>query len=107
MERRDKASDVVLVASEPLTFERHNWLAVPTNTVVTICNQTVSVRPIKDEFYEPDPSAERSPGFAQSKGLVTKAPGGGIVTPSTNGAASPVPTCTSKLEPKMNVKEDT
>jgi glutamine amidotransferase len=78
MERRDKASDVVLVASEPLTFERHNWLSVPTNTVLTICNQTVSVRPIRDEFYDPDPSAERSSNFATARGLVTKAPGGAV-----------------------------
>jgi glutamine amidotransferase len=105
MERRDKASDVVLVASEPLTFERHNWLAVPTNTVVTICNQTVFVRPIKDEFYEPDPAAERSSRFAQSKGLVTKAPGGGIITPSTNGAVTPVPACASKAKPATGLRE--
>jgi glutamine amidotransferase len=77
MERRDKASDVVLVASEPLTFERHNWLSVPTNTLVTISSQTVFVRPIKDEFYDDDPSTERSTGFAKSKGLVAKAPGDG------------------------------
>lgn len=85
MERRDKASDVVLVASEPLTFERHNWLSVPTNTIVTICNQTVYVRPIKDEFYDEDPSTERSTGFARSKGLVSKAPGGGTETPTLAG----------------------
>ena len=91
MERRDKASDVVLVASEPLTFERHNWLQVPTNTIVTICNQTVSIKPIRDEFYDPDPSAERDQDYAQSKGLVTKAPGGGMLTPVTNGANTPVP----------------
>lgn len=90
MERRDKASDVVLVASEPLTFERHNWLSVPTNTLVTICKQTVYVRPIKDEFYVADPSTERSTGFARSKGLVSKAPGGGTVTPSIV-AGTPVP----------------
>ncbi|KIW86554.1 hypothetical protein Z517_01952 [Fonsecaea pedrosoi CBS 271.37] len=89
MERRDKASDVVLVASEPLTFERHNWLSVPTNTIVTICKQTVYVRPIKDEYYDPDPSTERSTGFARSKGLVSKAPGGGTATP-TPMAATPV-----------------
>jgi glutamine amidotransferase len=77
MERRDKASDVVLVASEPLTFERHNWLSVPTNTILTICDQTVFVRPVKDEFYNPDPSAERSSNFAKAQGLVTQAPGGG------------------------------
>ncbi|EXJ56181.1 glutamine amidotransferase [Cladophialophora yegresii CBS 114405] len=89
MERRDKASDVVLVASEPLTFERHNWLSVPTNTIVTICRQTVYVRPIKDEYYDPDPSTERSTGFARSKGLVAKAPGGGTQTPTP--AATSVP----------------
>jgi len=81
MERRDKASDVVLVASEPLTFERHNWLSVPTNTIVTITDQTVFVRPVKDEYYDPDPSTERSTGFAKSQGLVSKAPGGGTETP--------------------------
>ena len=54
---------------------------------------------------EPDPSAERSPGFAQSKGLVTKAPGGGIITPSTNGAVTPEPSCAPKLKPTINVKE--
>ncbi|KAK5202729.1 glutamine amidotransferase subunit [Exophiala xenobiotica] len=90
MERRDKASDVVLVASEPLTFERHNWLSVPTNTIVAICKQTVYVRPIKDESYDPDPSTERSTGFARSKGLVAKAPGGGALTPSTL-AGTPLP----------------
>ena len=89
MERRDKASDVVLVASEPLTFERHNWLSVPTNTLVTISNQTVFVRPIKDEFYDDDPSTERSPGFAKSKGLVSKAPGGPAITPSIPGTPEP------------------
>jgi len=82
MERRDKASDVVLVASEPLTFERHNWLAVPTNTIITISDQTVDVRPIKDEFWDEDPSIERSTGFARDKGLMSKAPGGEAAVPS-------------------------
>lgn len=76
MERRDKASDVVLVASEPLTFERHNWLAVSTNTIVTIENQTVSVVPVEDEYHNPDPEFQRSTGFAKDKGLMSKAPGG-------------------------------
>lgn len=90
MQRRDKASDVVLVASEPLTFERHNWLAVPTNTIVTISEQTVDVRPIKDEFYTPDPSLERSTGFAKEKGLLTKAPGG-VTTAVPTPARTPQP----------------
>ena len=90
MERRDKASDVVLVASEPLTFERHNWLAVPTNTILTISNQTVFFKPVKDEFFNEDPSTERSIGFAKCKGLMAKAPGGGMDTPPTM-ANTPVP----------------
>lgn len=89
MERRDKASDVVLVASEPLTFERHNWLSVPNNTILTICDQTVFVKPIKDEFWDGDPNRERSSGFAKSKGLAAKVPGGGQETPL--GAVTPQP----------------
>lgn len=91
MERRDKASDVVLVASEPLTFERHNWLAVPTNTILTISDQTVFVHPIKDEFYDADPSVERSTGFAKEKGLISKAPGGAITNTVPTPAKTPEP----------------
>lgn len=94
MERRDKASDVVLVASEPLTFERHNWLEVPTNTIMTISNQTVFVQPIKDEYFNEDPTTKRSTVLAKDKGLITKAPGGGTVTPSVfapTPALSPSP----------------
>jgi hypothetical protein len=31
MERQDKGQDIVLVASEPLTFERADWVTVPSN----------------------------------------------------------------------------
>lgn len=91
MERRDKASDVVLVASEPLTFERHNWLTAPTNSIITISDQTVSVTPIKDEYYNPDPSVERNTGFAREKGLMTKAPGGAVTAvPTPSRTPQPV-----------------
>ncbi|EDU48839.1 glutamine amidotransferase [Pyrenophora tritici-repentis] len=68
MERRDKGSDIVLVASEPLTFERDNWVTVPTNSTLTISKQTVMIHPIVDEFYSRNPSHERSANFAQQKG---------------------------------------
>jgi glutamine amidotransferase len=103
MERRDKASDVVLVASEPLTFERHNWLSVPTNTIVTICKQTVYVRPIKDEFYVEDPSTERSTGFASSKGLVVKAPGGAVVAPAATASPGPEDASESPLNGHLDL----
>jgi len=33
MERQDKGQDIVLVASEPLTFERADWVTVPSNCI--------------------------------------------------------------------------
>lgn len=68
MERRDKGADIVLVASEPLTFERDNWVTVPTNSVVTIHNQNVLIHPILDEHYNFTPSFQRSQQFAAAKG---------------------------------------
>ena len=80
MERHDKGADIVLVASEPLTFERRkmlpflvlvlieslanltnadNWVTVPTNSIVTIHKQTVLIHPIIDEFYDTDPNHDR------------------------------------------------
>jgi glutamine amidotransferase len=35
MERRDKGQDIVLVASEPLTFERADWVTVPSNCIIS------------------------------------------------------------------------
>jgi glutamine amidotransferase len=91
MERRDKGADIVLVASEPLTFERgkfvivlwfdldfltdsglaENWVNVPTNSVLTIHNQTVMVHPIIDQYYQRSPYHVRSSAFVQTKGLAT------------------------------------
>lgn len=69
MERRDKGADIVLVASEPLTFERENWVNVPTNSILTIHNQTVMVHPIVDKYYDRNPHHRRSAAYVQTKGL--------------------------------------
>ena len=71
MERRDRGADIVLVASEPLTFERDNWVTVPTNSVLTIHDQTVLIHPILDEYYNHTPSFVRSSRFAADKGQTT------------------------------------
>ncbi|TVY26288.1 putative glutamine amidotransferase [Lachnellula hyalina] len=91
MDRRDKGADIVLVASEPLTFERgkshpvpfppfkmsltqyiiESWVTVPTNSTLTIHKQTVMVHPIIDEYYNYNPYHRRSSKFVQDKGLVT------------------------------------
>lgn len=71
MERKNKGQDIVMVASEPLTFERNDWIAIPTNTILSIKNQTVLLHPIIDEYYQTEPDHPRSSGFAESKGLVS------------------------------------
>lgn len=71
MERRDRGQNIIMVASEPLTFERHDWITIPTNTILTIKNQTVLLHPILDEFYQHDPASHRSSTLVESKGLVS------------------------------------
>lgn len=74
MERLDRKQDVIMVASEPLTFERKDWITVPTNTVLTIKEQTVLMHPILDEYYTSDHMKLRSSDFASSKGLMGAVP---------------------------------
>jgi glutamine amidotransferase len=96
MERRDKGADIVLVASEPLTFERDNWVTVPTNSTLTICGQTVMIHPIIDEFYSTNPAHQRSSNFARTKGQTITGPDKRVLPTETNGEnlngnASPEP----------------
>lgn len=86
MERRDKGADIVLVASEPLTFERDNWVTVPTNSVVTIHNQNVLIHPILDEHYNFEATLVRSDRFAADKGQSIA--GGSSVAGAGAGAGS-------------------
>lgn len=111
MERQDKGADIVLVASEPLTFERgesmmptltknaktrnaqrdaneyaENWVNVPTNSILTIHRQTVMVHPIMDKYYDRDPHHVRSSAFVHTKGLVSneKNPSGSLSASSSS-----------------------
>ncbi|EPE33624.1 N-terminal nucleophile aminohydrolases (Ntn hydrolases) [Glarea lozoyensis ATCC 20868] len=88
MDRRDKGADIVLVASEPLTFERESWVTVPTNSTLTIHKQTVMVHPIIDEYYNHNPYHRRSSKFVHDKGLITNEKGNpnNPVSPSGNPA---------------------
>ena len=74
MERHDRGQDLIMVASEPLTFERGDWVTVPTNSILSINKQTVLIHPIIDEYYQQDPSYSRSSKFAESKGMVGRGP---------------------------------
>lgn len=74
MERLNRSQDVIFVASEPLTFERGDWICVPTNTMISITkNNTVLMHPIQDEFYDSE-GTERSSGLAMRKGLMGGVP---------------------------------
>jgi glutamine amidotransferase len=85
----------------PLTFERSftdlgadNWVTVPTNSMLTIHNQCVSLNPILDEYYNDEPAHPRSSSYAVSKGLVSTAPAGTIpggvgLTPATSVGVTP------------------
>jgi len=87
MDRRDKGADIVLVASEPLTFERESWVTVPTNSILTIHKQTVMVHPIIDEYYNHNPYHSRSSQYVQDKGLVTSEKGVNGLTSAPSGTA--------------------
>ncbi|KAJ1731298.1 glutamine amidotransferase subunit [Coemansia sp. RSA 2049] len=55
MVKANKREDVVVVASEPLTYERTDWLAIPTNTLLVITPKlNVHLHPIKDKNWNPN-----------------------------------------------------
>ncbi|KAJ2547450.1 glutamine amidotransferase subunit [Coemansia sp. RSA 1933] len=57
MIKASKREDVVVVASEPLTYERSDWLVIPTNTLLVITpNFNVHLHPIKDKYWNPSRS---------------------------------------------------
>ncbi|KAL6948514.1 glutamine amidotransferase subunit [Hanseniaspora vineae] len=74
MERLDRNSDVIMVSSEPITFERCDWTAMNTNSLLTIKNQTILLHPIIDEYYQSDPLYTRDSEIAASKGLMGSIP---------------------------------
>lgn len=99
MERLNRSQNVVFILSEPLTFERGDWITVPTNTVLTITkSNTVLMHPIKDEFY--DLNIERSSGLAMSKGLM-----GGVPTKNTEDSANETSTDPLRLDIDSSLAE--
>ncbi|KIY50455.1 N-terminal nucleophile aminohydrolase [Fistulina hepatica ATCC 64428] len=74
MSKEDKRENIIMVASEPLTFERADWMEIKTNNMVVITPKMNFLQiPIKDEFYVPlsDPDAlARDTLFAQERGLL-------------------------------------
>ncbi|EIW69647.1 hypothetical protein TREMEDRAFT_30393, partial [Tremella mesenterica DSM 1558] len=73
MTKADKRERIFLLASEPLTFERSDWMEVRTNTMIVITRKMNLLQiPIIDEFWVPpqDPAAyQRSKDFAIEQGF--------------------------------------
>lgn len=80
MHRVDKKNKMVLVSSEPITFERNDWTAIPTNSLLTILkDQTILLHPIIDEYYQKNPLFIRDSGFSTRKGQMGYIPKDDIV----------------------------
>ncbi|KAG0261552.1 hypothetical protein DFQ27_002912 [Actinomortierella ambigua] len=61
MVKADKREDMVVIASEPLTFEKADWLTIPTNTLMVVTSKmNVLLYPIIDEYYNPNPASRSS-----------------------------------------------
>lgn len=74
MEKINRSQNVIFVASEPLTFERGDWICVPTNSLLVLTKEnTVLMYSIVDEFYSNNFQA-RTTNVAISKGLMSFVP---------------------------------
>lgn len=70
MERMNRSQNLIMIASEPLTFERGDWISVPTNSTISIKGLNVLLHPIIDEYYDENPISSRSDFFASSQGMI-------------------------------------
>lgn len=84
MSKADKRENIILIASEPLTFERADWMEIKTNHLAVITPKMNFLQiPIMDEFYvrPSDPrAAARTTEFAREKGLWNMHKGVGVAT---------------------------
>jgi len=75
MSKTDKRENIIMVASEPLTFEKADWMEIRTNHMVVITPKMNLLQfPIIDKYYTPpsDPAAgNRGTEFAAAKGLLS------------------------------------
>ncbi|KAG8907299.1 hypothetical protein FRB99_004748 [Tulasnella sp. 403] len=74
MSKCDKRENIIMIASEPLTFEQADWMEIPTNTLIVITPKINLLQiPIIDEFHVADPleAKKRGSDFAAQKGLLS------------------------------------
>ncbi|KAI0756909.1 N-terminal nucleophile aminohydrolase [Daedaleopsis nitida] len=75
MSKTDKRENIILIASEPLTFEKADWMEIRTNHMVVITPKMNLLQiPIVDKYYvaPSDPAAtSRATDFAAAKGFLS------------------------------------
>lgn len=75
MSKLDKRENIILIASEPLTFEKADWMEIRTNHMVIITPKMNLLQiPIVDKYFvEPSDPASQSRGtsFAAGKGFLS------------------------------------
>lgn len=92
MTKSDKRENIIMIASEPLTFERADWMEIRTNHMAIITPKMNMLQiPIEDEFYVPpsDPaSLHRTNEFAREKGLLNPHPEGVVAVETKTPVAT-------------------
>lgn len=75
MVKADRRQKIVVVASEPLTFEKADWMEIESNTILCITpNMNVLQYPIIDEYHIPRSNSNvRDPHFAMRAGFHSNA----------------------------------
>lgn len=70
MVKADRRQKIIVVASEPLTFEKADWMEIESNTIVCITpNMNVLQYPILDEYHACSTETARNPDFAMRAGF--------------------------------------
>jgi len=70
--KSDKRENIIMIASEPLTFEKADWMEIKTNTLVVVTpKMNILQIPIIDEFSSSSNMKKRTVEFAAEKGYWT------------------------------------
>lgn len=113
MKKEDRRQNIVVVASEPLTFEKADWMEVPTNTMIIVTpKMNVLQIPILDEYSpldRPDPS--RAPRAKEAaRGAPEPARGSHLSASDAralNGASITQPSALSEvISPSADAQQD-
>ncbi|POY73219.1 hypothetical protein BMF94_3552, partial [Rhodotorula taiwanensis] len=96
MNKADKRERIILIASEPLTFERADWVEIPSQSCIVITPRNNLLRfPIRNEFFQASVTSHRRDEFARAKGYrwttaPVSIPGPNAVPQSTASVATQV-----------------